>query len=614
MDKKKKKKLICIIVAAVLLAAGIIIKHTIGGPAVIVLLIPAYVIAGYGPIIKAAKNISHGQIFDENFLMAIATVGALALGEYDEAVAVMLFYQIGEFFEDYAVDKSRKSVAALMDIRPDFAVVLKDGKEETVDPYDVNIGDTVLVKPGEKIPLDGTVIEGNSSVDTSSLTGEALPKDVEAGDEVISGCINLSGVIKIKVTSMFEESTVSKILEMVENASSRKAPVENFITKFAKYYTPVVVFSAVALAIIPPLVIADATFSTWIYRALLFLVVSCPCALVISIPMSFFSGIGAASARGVLVKGGNYLQILSKVNTVIFDKTGTLTTGKFKVDKICGDNPDELLALAVACEQYSNHPIAVSIKEAYKGDIYTADDVQEIAGRGIKATIDGKEVYAGNAKLMHELNISNLPEITGTTLVHLAYSDKYLGYISVTDTIKEDTAEGLKALKDIGVTDLVMLTGDNRETAEKVAEQAGITEVHANLLPENKVEIAEQIIDKGRITAFVGDGVNDAPVLARVDAGIAMGGIGSDIAVDAADIVLVNDDIRELPHLLRLSRRMMGTIKCNLTFSMALNFIAIILAAGGILNPVAGALVHNAGSVVVIANSVFLLKWRRKNA
>ena len=346
MDKKKKKKLICIIVAAVLLAAGIIIKHTIGGPAVIVLLIPAYVIVGYGPIIKAAKNISHGQIFDENFLMAIATVGAIALGEYDEAVAVMLFYQIGEFFEDYAVDKSRKSVAALMDIRPDFAVVLKDGKEETVDPYDVNIGDTVLVKPGEKIPLDGTVIEGNSSVDTSSLTGEALPKDVEAGDEVISGCINLSGVIKIKVTSMFEESTVSKILEMVENASSRKAPVENFITKFAKYYTPVVVFSAVALAIIPPLVIADATFSTWIYRALLFLVVSCPCALVISIPMSFFSGIGAASARGVLVKGGNYLQILSKVNTVIFDKTGTLTTGKFKVDKICGDNPDELLALA----------------------------------------------------------------------------------------------------------------------------------------------------------------------------------------------------------------------------------------------------------------------------
>ena len=555
MDKKKKKKLICIIVAAVLLAAGIIIKHTIGGTAVIVLLIPAYVIVGYGPIIKAAKNISHGQIFDENFLMAIATVGAIALGEYDEAVAVMLFYQIGEFFEDYAVDKSRKSVAALMDIRPDFAVVLKDGKEETVDPYDVNIGDTVLVKPGEKIPLDGTVIEGNSSVDTSSLTGEALPKDVETGDEVISGCINLSGVIKIKVTSMFEESTVSKILEMVENASSRKAPVENFITKFAKYYTPVVVFSAVALAIIPPLVIADATFSTWIYRALLFLVVSCPCALVISIPMSFFSGIGAASARGVLVKGGNYLQILSKVNTVIFDKTGTLTTGKFKVDKIYGDNPDELLALAAACEQYSNHPIAVSIKEAYKGDIYTADDVQEIAGRGIKATIDGKEVYAGNAKLMHELNISNLPEVTGTTLVHLAYSDKYLGYISVTDTIKEDTAEGLKALKDIGVTDLVMLTGDNRETAEKVAEQAGITEVHANLLPENKVEIAEQIIDKGRITAFVGDGVNDAPVLARVDAGIAMGGLGSAAAMEAADVVIMDDNPKKISLAIRIGRK-----------------------------------------------------------
>ncbi|MDO4352480.1 MAG: heavy metal translocating P-type ATPase [Clostridia bacterium] len=608
MDKKKKKKLICIIVAAVLLAAGIIIKHTIGGPAVIVLLIPAYVIVGYGPIIKAAKNISHGQIFDENFLMAIATVGALALGEYDEAVAVMLFYQIGEFFEDYAVDKSRKSVAALMDIRPDFAVVLKDGKEETVDPYDVNIGDTVLVKPGEKIPLDGTVIEGNSSVDTSSLTGEALPKDVEAGDEVISGCINLSGVIKIKVTSMFEESTVSKILEMVENASSRKAPVENFITKFAKYYTPVVVFSAVALAIIPPLVIADATFSTWIYRALLFLVVSCPCALVISIPMSFFSGIGAASARGVLVKGGNYLQILSKVNTVIFDKTGTLTTGKFKVDKICGDNPDELLALAAACEQYSNHPIAVSIKEAYKGDIYTADDVQEIAGRGIKAVIDGKEVYAGNAKLMHELNISNLPEVTGTTLVHLAYSDKYLGYISVTDTIKEDTAEGLKALKDIGVTDLVMLTGDNRETAEKVAEQAGITEVHANLLPENKVEIAEQIIDKGRITAFVGDGVNDAPVLARVDAGIAMGGLGSAAAMEAADVVIMDDNPKKISLAIRIGRKTVRLAKENIWFALIIKLLVLVLGALGLVNMWAAVFADVGVAVIAIANSMRALR------
>ena len=608
MDKKKKKKLICIIVAAVLLAAGIIIKHTIGGPAVIVLLIPAYVIVGYGPIIKAAKNISHGQIFDENFLMAIATVGAIALGEYDEAVAVMLFYQIGEFFEDYAVDKSRKSVAALMDIRPDFAVVLKDDREETVDPYDVNIGDIVLVKPGEKIPLDGTVIEGNSSIDTSSLTGEALPKDVEAGDEVISGCINLSGVIKIKVTSMFEESTVSKILEMVENASSRKAPVENFITKFAKYYTPVVVFSAVALAIIPPLVIADATFSTWIYRALLFLVVSCPCALVISIPMSFFSGIGAASARGVLVKGGNYLQILSKVNTVIFDKTGTLTTGKFKVDKICGDNPDELLALAAACEQYSNHPIAVSIKEAYKGDIYTADDVQEIAGRGIKAVIDGKEVYAGNAKLMHELNISNLPEVTGTTLVHLAYSDKYLGYISVTDTIKEDTVEGLKALKEIGVTDLVMLTGDNRETAEKVAEQTGITEVHANLLPENKVEIAEQIIDKGRITAFVGDGVNDAPVLARVDAGIAMGGLGSAAAMEAADVVIMDDNPKKISLAIRIGRKTVRLAKENIWFALIVKLLVLVLGALGLVNMWAAVFADVGVAVIAIANSMRALR------
>ena len=540
--------------------------------------------------------------------MAIATVGALALGEYDEAVAVMLFYQIGEFFEDYAVDKSRKSVAALMDIRPDFAVVLKDGKEETVDPYDVNIGDTVLVKPGEKIPLDGTVIEGNSSVDTSSLTGEALPKDVEAGDEVISGCINLSGVIKIKVTSMFEESTVSKILEMVENASSRKAPVENFITKFAKYYTPVVVFSAVALAIIPPLVIADATFSTWIYRALLFLVVSCPCALVISIPMSFFSGIGAASARGVLVKGGNYLQILSKVNTVIFDKTGTLTTGKFKVDKVCGDNPDELLALAAACEQYSNHPIAVSIKEAYKGDIYTADDVQEIAGRGIKAVIDGKEVYAGNAKLMHELNISNLPEVTGTTLVHLAYSDKYLGYISVTDTIKEDTVDGLKALKEIGVTDLVMLTGDNRETAEVVAEQTGITEVHANLLPENKVEIAEQIIDKGRITAFVGDGVNDAPVLARVDAGIAMGGLGSAAAMEAADVVIMDDNPKKISLAIRIGRKTVRLAKENIWFALIIKLLVLVLGALGLVNMWAAVFADVGVAVIAIANSMRALR------
>lgn len=608
MDKKKKKKLICIIVAAVLLAAGIIIKHTIGGPAVIVLLIPAYIIAGYGPLIKAAKNISHGQIFDENFLMAIATVGALALGEYDEAVAVMLFYQIGEFFEDYAVDKSRKSVAALMDIRPDFAVVLKDGREETIDPYDVNIGDIVLVKPGEKIPLDGTVIEGNSSIDTSSLTGEALPKDVEAGDEVISGCINLSGVIKVRVTSMFEESTVSKILEMVENASSRKAPVENFITKFAKYYTPVVVFSAVALAIIPPLVIADATFSTWIYRALLFLVVSCPCALVISIPMSFFSGIGAASARGVLVKGGNYLQILSKVNTVIFDKTGTLTTGKFKVDRIYGDNPDELLALAAACEQYSNHPIAISIKEAYKGDIYTADDVQEIAGRGIKATIDGKDVYAGNAKLMHELNISNLPEVTGTTLVHLAYSDKYLGYISVTDTIKEDTVEGLKALKEIGVTDLVMLTGDNRETAEKVAEQTGITEVHANLLPEDKVAIAEQILDKGRIAAFVGDGVNDAPVLARVDAGIAMGGLGSAAAMEAADVVIMDDNPKKISLAIRIGRKTVRLAKENIWFALIVKLLVLVLGALGLVNMWAAVFADVGVAVIAIANSMRALR------
>ena len=540
--------------------------------------------------------------------MAIATVGAIALGEYDEAVAVMLFYQIGEFFEDYAVDKSRKSVAALMDIRPDFAVVLKEGREETVDPYDVNIGDIVLVKPGEKIPLDGTVIEGNSSIDTSSLTGEALPKDVEAGDEVISGCINLSGVIRIRVTSLFEDSTVSKILEMVENASSRKAPVENFITKFAKYYTPVVVFSAVALAIIPPLVIADATFSTWIYRALLFLVVSCPCALVISIPMSFFSGIGAASARGVLVKGGNYLQILSKVNTVIFDKTGTLTTGKFKVDKICGDNPDELLALAAACEQYSNHPIAVSIKEAYKGDIYTADDVQEIAGRGIKAVIDGKEVYAGNAKLMHELNISNLPEVTGTTLVHLAYSDKYLGYISVTDTIKEDTAEGLKALKDIGVTDLVMLTGDNRETAEKVAEQAGITEIHANLLPENKVEIAEQIIDKGRITAFVGDGVNDAPVLARVDAGIAMGGLGSAAAMEAADVVIMDDNPKKISLAIRIGRKTVRLAKENIWFALIIKLLVLVLGALGLVNMWAAVFADVGVAVIAIANSMRALR------
>ncbi len=608
MDKKKKKKLACIIIAAILLAAGIIIKHTIGGIITIALLIPAYIIVGYKPLIKAAKNISHGQIFDENFLMAIATIGALALGEYDEAVAVMLFYQIGEFFEDYAVDKSRKSVAALMDIRPDFAVVLKDGKEETVDPYDVNIGDIVLVKPGEKIPLDGIVTEGSSSVDTSSLTGEALPRDIEAGDEVISGCINISGVIRIRVTSMFEESTVSRILEMVENASSRKAPVENFITKFAKYYTPAVVFSAVALAIIPPLVIADATFSTWIYRALLFLVVSCPCALVISIPMSFFSGIGAASARGVLIKGGNYLQILSKVNTVIFDKTGTLTTGKFKVDKICGDNPDELLALAAACEQYSNHPIAVSIKEAHKGDIYIADDVQEIAGRGIKATINGKEVYAGNAKLMRELDISNLPEVTGTTLVHLAYSDKYLGYISVTDTIKEDTAEGLKALKGIGVTDLVMLTGDNREAAEKVANQTGITEIHANLLPEDKVAIAEKILDKGRIAAFVGDGVNDAPVLARVDVGIAMGGLGSAAAMEAADVVIMDDNPKKISLAIRIGRKTVRLARENIWFALVIKLLVLILGALGIVNMWAAVFADVGVAVIAIANSMRALR------
>lgn len=604
MSKKKKKKLICIIAAAVLLAAGIIVKHTIGGYAVLIFLIPAYIISGYGPLIKAAKNISHGQVFDENFLMAIATVGALVLAEYDEAVAVMLFYQIGEFFEDYAVNKSRKSVADLMNICPDFAVVLKDGIEETLAPYDVSIGDIIIVRPGEKIPLDGVVIEGISSVDTSSLTGEALPKDVEQDDEVISGCINISGVLKIRVTKPFEESTVSKILEMVENASNRKAPVENFITKFAKYYTPAVVFSAAALAILPPVLIADAQFSIWIYRALLFLVVSCPCALVISIPMSFFSGIGAASARGILVKGGNYLQLLSKVDTVIFDKTGTLTTGRFKVDKIYADEPDRLLALAAACEQYSNHPIALSIREAYKGDIYTARNVQEIAGRGIKALIDGRAVYAGNTKLMNDLGLKDLPEIIGSTLVHIAYENEYLGYISVADTIKEDTAEGLEALKTAGIKNLIMLTGDNEETAGKVAEQIGITKVHANLLPEDKVKIAEQILAGGNITAFVGDGVNDAPVLARVDAGIAMGGLGAAAAMEAADIVIMDDNIKKISLAIKIGRKTVRLAKENIWFALTVKILVLVLGALGLVNMWAAVFADVGVAVIAITNSM----------
>lgn len=582
------KRLWRIIIGAAVLATAVLLNLN-NEWLQIALFIISYIIVGGDVVKRAVKNIFKGQVFDENFLMSIATIGAFFIGEYPEGVAVMLFYQVGELFQSYAVGKSRKSIASLMDIRPDYANVKKGDELVKVDPDEVQIGDIIVIKAGEKIPLDGKVIEGSSMIDTSALTGESVPREVEVGSDILSGCININGVITAEVTKEFGESTVSKILDLVENASSKKSNSEQFITKFARYYTPVVVIIAVFLAIIPPLVIDGATFSDWIYRALAFLVVSCPCALVISIPLSFFGGIGGASKKGVLVKGSNYLEALAETEIVVFDKTGTLTKGVFNVQEIHpeGVSKEELLELTAHAESYSNHPISLSLKRAYSKEIDNGriSDVEEISGHGVIATVDGKKVMAGNIKLMKMMDIPYFKgELIGT-IVHVAVNNKYIGYIVIADEVKEDSAQAIKELKAANIKQTVMLTGDNKSIGSKVAKELGLDKVYAELLPADKVEKTRRIIfaksKKGKL-AFVGDGINDAPVLARADIGIAMGGLGSDAAIEAADVVIMTDEPSKIATAMKISKKTLKIAHQNIVFAIGIKIIVLILSAFGI--------------------------------
>lgn len=576
----------------------------------IALFIISYIIVGGDVVKRAVKNIFKGQVFDENFLMSIATIGAFFIGEYPEGVAVMLFYQVGELFQSYAVGKSRKSIASLMDIRPDYANVKKGDELVKVDPDEVQIGDIIVIKAGEKIPLDGKVIEGSSMIDTSALTGESVPREVEVGSDILSGCININGVITAEVTKEFGESTVSKILDLVENASSKKSNSEQFITKFARYYTPVVVIIAVFLAIIPPLVIDGATFSDWIYRALAFLVVSCPCALVISIPLSFFGGIGGASKKGVLVKGSNYLEALAETEIVVFDKTGTLTKGVFNVQEIHpeGVSKEELLELTAHAESYSNHPISLSLKRAYSKEIDNGriSDVEEISGHGVIATIDGKKVMVGNIKLMKMMDIPYFKgELIGT-IVHVAVNNKYIGYIVIADEVKEDSAQAIKELKVANIKQTVMLTGDNKSIGSKVAKELGLDKVYAELLPADKVEKLEELFSqkskKGKL-AFVGDGINDAPVLARADIGIAMGGLGSDAAIEAADVVIMTDEPSKIATTMKISKKTLKIAHQNIVFAIGIKIIVLILSAFGITTMWAAIFADVGVTIIAVLNA-----------
>lgn len=563
----------------------------------VLFLIP-YLIAGYDVLLKAARNIGNGQVFDENFLMTIATVGAFALVLFPdsqphmaEGAAVMLFYQVGELFQGYAVGKSRQSIADMMDIAPDFANVMRDGKLVQVDPYEIGVGDEIVVKPGERVPLDGTIVEGSTQLDTAALTGESVPRHVEEGAEVISGCVNMTGKITVKVSKPFEQSTVSRILELVESASEKKAQTENFITRFARYYTPIVTIGALVLAVLPPLLFGQ-SWSDWIERGLTFLVVSCPCALVISVPLSFFGGIGGASRLGILVKGGNYLEALSHTETVVFDKTGTLTNGSFNVVAVHPDaaaevNPDLILSIAAHAEAYSDHPIAVSVKEAFTGEIDQSRiaDVREEGGHGVRAVVDERVVLVGNDKLMREEGIAYHDcELTGTIL-HVSIDGKYAGHIIIADVVKEDAAECIRRLHAAGVKKTVMLTGDRAEVAKAVAEKLGLDEYHGKLLPEDKVNQVERLLgetsEKGKL-AFVGDGINDAPVLTRADIGIAMGAMGSDAAIEAADIVLMDDKPSKIASAIRIARKTMRIVWQNIVFALGVKFAVLVLAAVGL--------------------------------
>lgn len=620
MTKKHKKMLVRIIIAFFLLAGLMITEHTGGLDSLdgswlmfVVYLIP-YLVIGYDIIYKAARNISHGQIFDENFLMMIATFGAFGVKEYSEAVAVMLFYQVGELFQSYAVGKSRQSISAMMDICPEYANIEVDGNLTQVDPDDVEVGTIIVVKPGERIPLDGVVEDGESLIDTAALTGESVPRKASAGDEIISGCVNGSGTLKVRVTKEFEDSTVAKILELVENASSKKAKVENFITKFAKYYTPVVTIGAVLLAVLPPLVLGGG-WGDWIQRACIFLVISCPCALVISVPMGFFGGIGAASKIGVLVKGSNFLEAVSEMTTIVFDKTGTLTKGEFKVAKILpqGCEEEELLELAALGEGYSNHPIAGSIKEAYGKtlDMNRVSDAQEIAGHGIRVQIDEKEVLIGNGKLMRQQNIEYVSYKDPGTVVYVACQGVFAGAIVISDTVKEGAKEAIRSMKQVGVRKCVMLTGDRKEAAESVAAELGIDEVYAELLPGDKVSQVENLLEKQREKeklAFVGDGINDAPVLTRADIGVAMGSMGSDAAIEAADVVLMDDDVRKIASIVYISRKTLRIVKQNIVFALGVKVLVLALGALGMANMWEAVFADVGVSVIAILNSMRALK------
>ena len=603
------KRLWRIIIGAAVLATAVLLSLN-NEWLQIALFIISYIIVGGDVVKRAVKNIFKGQVFDENFLMSIATIGAFFIGEYPEGVAVMLFYQVGELFQSYAVGKSRKSIASLMDIRPDYANVKKGDELVKVDPDEVQIGDIIVIKAGEKIPLDGKVIEGSSMIDTSALTGESVPREVEVGSDILSGCININGVITAEVTKEFGESTVSKILDLVENASSKKSNSEQFITKFARYYTPVVVIIAVFLAIIPPLVIDGATFSDWIYRALAFLVVSCPCALVISIPLSFFGGIGGASKKGVLVKGSNYLEALAETEIVVFDKTGTLTKGVFNVQEIHpeGVSKEELLELTAHAESYSNHPISLSLKRAYSKEIDNGriSDVEEISGHGVIATVDGKKVMAGNIKLMKMMDIPYFKgELIGT-IVHVALNNKYIGYIVIADEVKEDSAQAIKELKAANIKQTVMLTGDNKSIGSKVAKELGLDKVYAELLPADKVEKLEELFSqkskKGKL-AFVGDGINDAPVLARADIGIAMGGLGSDAAIEASDVVIMTDEPSKIATTMKISKKTLKIAHQNIVFAIGIKIIVLILSAFGITTMWAAIFADVGVTIIAVLNA-----------
>lgn len=615
MTKKQKKMLYRIIVTFLLFAVLMVCEHTgrMDGWNKIVLfviyLVP-YLVIGYDIVYKAARNISHGQVFDENFLMMIATFGAFGVGEYSEAVAVMLFYQVGELFQGYAVGKSRQSISDMMDICPEYANIEEDGVLKQVDPDDVEVGSIIVVKPGERIPLDGIVVEGESLIDTAALTGESVPRSAKAGDEIISGCVNGSGTLKVKTTKEFDDSTVAKILELVENASSKKAKVENFITRFAKYYTPVVTIGAVILAILPPLILGGG-WAEWIQRACIFLVISCPCALVISVPLGFFGGIGAASKIGVLVKGSNYLEAVAEMTTIVFDKTGTLTKGEFKVTDVITENgsKEELIELAALGEGYSNHPIANSIREAYgkELDLNRVTNTEEIAGHGIKAVIDGKTVLLGNEKLMKSESIFYTPCKSMGTVVYVACNGVFEGAVVISDTIKDGAKEAIHDMKQVGVRHTVMLTGDRKEAAETVAQTLGIDEVHAELLPGGKVEQVEALLkaekEKERL-AFVGDGINDAPVLTRADIGIAMGSMGSDAAIEAADIVLMDDDVTKIASVVKIARKTLRIVKQNIVFALAIKALVLILGALGMANMWEAVFADVGVSVIAILNSM----------